>query len=312
MFGRRKKTGAQAPESGKKAPNKGLGRRILDLISRSGGNDEDLYDHLEDLLVEADFGASAAVGVVEELRKARRDGSGGRDDLVSALKEILRPSLSSTDLTPAPGKLSLYLVLGVNGVGKTTTIAKMAYRFGSESDGGIVFAAGDTFRAAAIEQLEIHAQRVGARVVRQDHGSDPGAVVYDAIASARSRGDRLVLADTAGRMHNRANLVKELEKVDRIARDRLSDDGVYRKVLVIDATTGQNGMRQAETFHEAIGVDAVVMTKYDSSAKGGLVAAISRQLGLPFAYLGKGEGMDDLVPFDPDEYLEELLPHGDA
>jgi fused signal recognition particle receptor len=195
----------------------------------------------------------------------------------------------------------------VNGVGKTTIIAKMAHRFIKSGAGNVVLAAGDTFRAAAIDQLEIHGERVGARVVKQDHGSDPGAVIYDAVSSAESRGERIIIADTAGRMHNRANLIKELAKIDRIASERLGENGIYKKILVIDATTGQNGMRQAETFHEAVGVDAVVLTKYDSSAKGGLVAAIGMKMGLPFAYLGRGEGMDDLVPFDPDTYLDELL-----
>ena len=312
MFGRRKITGASGSQTALKAPGKGLGRRILDLFSRSGEDDEDFYDRLEDLLVEADFGASAAVGVVDELRKVRRENRDDGNNLIDSLKDIIRPSLITADLAPVPGKLTLFLILGVNGVGKTTTIAKMAHRFGKEGTNGIVFAAGDTFRAAAVDQLTILADRVGARIVKQDSGTDPGAVIYDAIVSARSRGDSLVLADTAGRMHNRANLVKELEKIDRIVSDKLGSGGVYRKILVIDATTGQNGMRQAETFHEAVGVDAVVMTKYDSSAKGGLVAAIGRKLGLPFAFLGRGEGMDDLIPFEPEAYLNELLPHGDA
>ena len=288
---------------------KNFGRRIKDLLTRSGGTGEDFYESLEDLLVEADFGAAAAVELVDELRENRNGSSGDwtRDDLVAGLKDIIRPSLKTADLTPDPEKLTLYLVLGVNGVGKTTTIAKMAHRFHNESSGDIVLAAGDTFRAAAIAQLEIHGKRVGARVVKQNHGSDPGAVIYDAINSAMSQGDKVVIADTAGRMHNRTNLVRELSKIDRIARDRLGKAGIYRKILVIDATTGQNGMRQAETFHESIGIDAVVMAKYDSSAKGGLVAAISRKLNLPFAYLGRGEGMDDLVPFNPDIYLDELL-----
>ena len=304
MFGRRKKQ-----ENDGRRSVKNFGRRIKDLLTRSGGTGEDFYESLEDLLVEADFGAAAAVELVDELRENRNGSSGDwtRDDLVAGLKDIIRPSLKTADLTPDPEKLTLYLVLGVNGVGKTTTIAKMAHRFHNESSGDIVLAAGDTFRAAAIAQLEIHGKRVGARVVKQNHGSDPGAVIYDAINSAMSQGDKVVIADTAGRMHNRTNLVRELSKIDRIARDRLGKAGIYRKILVIDATTGQNGMRQAETFHESIGIDAVVMAKYDSSAKGGLVAAISRKLNLPFAYLGRGEGMDDLVPFNPDIYLDELL-----
>ncbi|MCD6343394.1 MAG: signal recognition particle-docking protein FtsY [Spirochaetaceae bacterium] len=307
MFGRRKKQ--NTGETRSSVSPKNFGRRIKELLSRRGGIGEAFYEELEDLLVEADFGASAAVDLVDELREHRRNKSGGltRDELIEELKSLIRPSLKVSDLTPDPEKLTLYLVLGVNGVGKTTTIAKMAHRFAQSGSDKIVLAAGDTFRAAAIDQLEIHGRRVGARVVKQEHGSDPGAVIYDAINSALSRGDTLIIADTAGRMHNRTNLVKELSKIDRIIRERIGQSGVYRKLLVIDATTGQNGMRQAETFHESIGVDAVVMTKYDSTAKGGLVAAISRKLSLPFAFMGRGEGMDDLEPFNPDIYLDELL-----
>lgn len=287
---------------------KDLGRRIIDLLTGTPGGEE-FFENLEDLLVESDFGAAAAVEVVDELRRRNPAGTRewNRDTLVEGLKGILLPSLKTVDLNPVPGVLSVYLVLGVNGAGKTTTIAKMAHRFLKAGSGEVVLAAADTFRAAAIEQLEIHGKRVGARVVKQDHGSDPGAVVYDAISSAKAGGANAVIADTAGRMHNRENLVMELSKIDRVARERLGTGGVYRKILVIDATTGQNGLRQAETFNEAVGVDAVVMTKYDSSAKGGLVAAISRKLGLPFAYLGRGEGMDDLIPFDAGTYLDELL-----
>ncbi|RKX90311.1 MAG: signal recognition particle-docking protein FtsY [Spirochaetes bacterium] len=307
MFGRRKKQ--NTGEARSSVSPKNFGRRIKELLSRGVGSGEAFYEELEDLLVEADFGASAAVDLADELREHRRNKSGGltRDELIEELKNLIRPSLNVSDLTPDPEKLTLYLVLGVNGVGKTTTIAKMAHRFAQSGSDKIVLAAGDTFRAAAIDQLEIHGRRVGARVVKQEHGSDPGAVIYDAINSALSRGDTLIIADTAGRMHNRTNLVKELSKIDRIIKERIGQSGVYRKLLVIDATTGQNGMRQAETFHESIGVDAVVMTKYDSTAKGGLVAAISRKLSLPFAFMGRGEGMDDLEPFNPDIYLDELL-----
>jgi fused signal recognition particle receptor len=307
MFGRRKKN-----DKGGESSIKNFGRRIKDLLVRGGGTGSEFYESLEDLLVEADFGAAAAVDLVNELREKSEGSSGAwtMDELVTGLKDLIRPDLAGSDLVPDSEKMTLYLVLGVNGVGKTTTIAKMAHMFRQHVTGEIVLAAGDTFRAAAIEQLEIHGQRVGARVVKQEHGSDPGAVIYDAVNSARSRGDKVIIADTAGRMHNRANLIKELSKIDRIARDRIGEDGIYRKILVIDATTGQNGMRQAETFHESIGVDAIVMTKYDSSAKGGLVAAISRKLNLPFAYLGRGEGMDDLAPFEPESYLDELLAGG--
>ncbi|MCG8453552.1 MAG: signal recognition particle-docking protein FtsY [Spirochaetales bacterium] len=298
MFGFKKKS--SQPKAG---ASKSIGRRIKDLFGRTGANEE-FFEELEDLLVEADFGAAAAVELVDELRSRKIS---DREDAISSLKEILGESLVPAQLDPSHGGLHLYLVLGVNGVGKTTTIAKLAHRWKKQIPGGVVLAAGDTFRAAAIEQLSIHGERVGARVVKQEHGSDPAAVIYDAITSAKSQGEGLILADTAGRMHNRGNLIRELEKIHRIASERLGSDGVYKKILVIDATTGQNGMRQAEIFHEAVGVDALVMTKYDSSAKGGLVAAISRKLGLPFAFLGRGEGMDDLIPFDAETYLNELL-----
>jgi len=304
MFGRSKK---QKKDSGKSVKN--FGRRVKELFLRGNGRGEAFYEELEDLLVEADFGASAAVELVDELRSLPGNPAAGwsREELIDGLKSILRPSLTVADLNPDPDKLTIYLVLGVNGAGKTTTIAKMAHRFAQNGSDKIVLAAGDTFRAAAIDQLEIHGKRVGARVVKQEHGSDPGAVIYDAIDSAAARGDMLIIADTAGRMHNRTNLVKELSKIDRVIRDRIGHDAVYKKLLVIDGTTGQNGMRQAESFHEAIAVDAVIMTKYDSTAKGGLVAAISRKLHLPFAFLGRGEGMEDLVPFSPELYLDELL-----
>ena len=283
--------------------------RIRRLIARDSGETRAFYEDLEDLLIEADFGAAAAVQLVDELRERR---SGVKENwdgerCIDELKAILRPSLVQAPVEPPDEGLGLYLVLGVNGVGKTTTIAKMARRFINEGKGPVTLAAADTFRAAAVEQLALHARRVGARLVKQDAGSDPGAVVHDALSSALSRKDRVVIADTAGRMHNRTNLVKELAKIDRIAHQKIGKQGVYRKILVIDATTGQNGLRQAEIFNEAVGVDALVISKFDSSARGGPAAAIGRTLGLPFAYIGRGEGLDDLDPFDPDEYLNHLL-----
>jgi fused signal recognition particle receptor len=204
----------------------------------------------------------------------------------------------------------VFLVLGVNGVGKTTTIAKLAEYY--RRRGGIpepVLAAGDTFRAAAIDQLRIHGERLGLRVVGQSPGADPGAVIFDAIESAKARNASLVLADTAGRMHTKANLVKEMQKIHRVVESRIGD-GVYRTLLVIDATTGQNGLRQAEIFNEAIGVSSCILAKYDSTAKGGIALAISHQLGIPFSFLGTGEQYGDLEPFDTDRYLDGLVGLG--
>ena len=205
-----------------------------------------------------------------------------------------------------PDSLNLYLFLGVNGVGKTTSLAKLAFWLVSQNRGPVVLAAGDTFRAAAAEQLQLHGQRQNLRVVAQKHGADPGAVLYDALESARAQGDRVVLADTAGRLHNKANLVKELQKIDKIARDKVGG-GVYQKILVLDATTGQNAFQQAQAFHEAVGVDAVVLSKYDSSGKGGIAVAVSRELGLPFAFFGTGEKPEDFQPFEVDSFLDGLL-----
>jgi fused signal recognition particle receptor len=196
-------------------------------------------------------------------------------------------------------------VLGVNGVGKTTSIAKMATYYKNEGY-KVVMAAADTFRAAAIDQLELHAQRTGVRIVRQENGSDPGAVIYDAISSAQARGDNLILCDTAGRMHNKENLVRELQKIDKVIRNRIKPEN-YKKILVIDATTGQNSISQAQIFNEAVGIDALILTKYDSAAKAGALV----QIGLPVAFVGTGEHYEDMHVFDKDEFLTSLAGLGE-
>ena len=198
-------------------------------------------------------------------------------------------------------------MLGVNGVGKTTTIAKMAQHFRTRRGvERILLVAGDTFRAAAIDQLKLLGERLGMPVVAQEQGADPGAVIFDGITSAAARGTELVIADTAGRLHNREALVKELAKIDKIVKAR-ADGASYQKILVLDATTGQNSLAQAEVFHRAVGVDAIVLSKCDSTAKGGMVVPICRELGVPFAYIGLGEKLDDLEIFDPEQYLDSLF-----
>jgi fused signal recognition particle receptor len=290
---------------------KGLGARLKDLFTRSPEGEE-FYGELEDLLIESDMGSAATMEAVDELRRrARSEKLRDRDGFLAALAEILQGYLSQARIELDPERLNVFLVLGVNGVGKTTTIAKLAqyYRAAAGTE-GIVLAAGDTFRAAAIEQLALHGERLGMRTVKQAPGADPGAVIYDALESARSRGDRLVLADTAGRMHSKQNLVNELAKIDKIVKNRAAD-AVYRRILVIDATTGQNALRQAEIFHEAVGLDAIILAKYDSTAKGGILVPIARELGIPCAFLGRGETYDSLVPFDARTYLAELLGVGE-
>ena len=240
-------------------------------------------------------------------RSSRLGRTASRDQAVELLRARLRGMISARPLVLPRGTLTVLLVLGVNGVGKTTTIAKLAqwYRR-SQGIESTVLVAGDTFRAAAIDQLRLLGERLGLPVVAQEPGADPGAVIFDGIASARARGAELVIADTAGRLHNREALVKELAKIDKIVRAKAPGDA-SRRLLVLDATTGQNALAQAEVFHAAVGIDALVLAKYDSTAKGGMVVPISRALGVPFAFVGVGEKPDDLEPFDVERYLESLL-----
>ncbi len=284
-----------------------LGDKLKELFSRDAGAGE-FFEDLEDLLIEADVGAVPAGAIVASLREeSRKKGARTREAILPLLRTLLGEYVVFRPLEVDPDRLNVFLVLGVNGVGKTTTIAKLADYYRREKGvQDIVLAAGDTFRAGAIEQLELHGSRLGLRVVGQDPGADPGAVIFDAVESAAARGDRLVLADTAGRLHNKSHLVRELQKIDRIVRGRIGD-GVYRKILVLDAVTGQNGLRQAEIFHEAVGVDSIVLAKFDGTARGGVVVAISRELGIPISFLGVGEKPGDLVPAGRDVYIENLL-----
>ena len=285
---------------------KRLASRIDQLFASSNVTDE-TFDELEDALIEGDVGIQLTSEVVDELRRERTLRRGPDEMIVEALRTRLAKFVKGTELELDESRLNIVLVLGVNGVGKTTAIARLAHYF-SQQIGleRITLCAGDTFRAAAIEQLTIHAERLGVRIVKQVQGSDAGAVVFDAIESAHSRSDRLLLADTAGRMHNKADLVGELEKINRIVEKQAKDDS-YHRLLVIDATTGQNGLRQAEVFHEAIGIDSIFIAKYDSSGKGGTALAIARQLGIPISFLGTGESYDSIEKFSPREYLESLV-----
>ncbi len=282
---------------------RGLATRIQSVF-RGGGVGEEFFEDLEDLLIEADVGARLAMEAVDALRE-RAASFRSEDALREALAESLLPHAKAADPELAPG-LNIIALLGVNGVGKTTTLAKLAAFYREQAKTSrILLAAGDTFRAAAIDQLAVHAERLGMRLVRQQHGADPGAVVYDAVESAKANRDRLVLADTAGRMHTKANLVAELGKVNRIIESR-GENATYRKYLVIDATTGQNGLRQAEIFNDAVGVDAIIMAKYDSTAKGGIALAIAKELGIPCVFLGRGERYEDLEVFNSQRYVAEL------
>jgi len=289
---------------------KGIGRRLRELFQGREFGPE-LYEELEDAMIEADMGVRTAAEACQALREtARSRGIRTRVELLAELKGMLRAQVKAREIELVHGTLNVLLVLGVNGVGKTTTIAKLAaYLKRTRGKGGIVLAAGDTFRAAAIEQLQLWGGRLDLPVIAQQQGADPGAVVFDAISSASAKGAEVLIADTAGRLHNKDALVKELAKIDKIVQTRVNG-GAYQKVLVLDATTGQNSLAQAEVFHSAVGISSIILTKLDSTAKGGMVIPICRDLGIPFSYVGSGEKLDDLQPFDPDEYLDSLLGVG--
>ncbi|MCI6479422.1 MAG: signal recognition particle-docking protein FtsY [Candidatus Treponema excrementipullorum] len=279
--------------------------RLKNFFSFNKNRDDSFFEDLSDILIEGDLGAKNVFDIVEELEKnCKKQKLIEPDDILSELKTMLLPFVSSIDLTPQAGKVNVYMLLGVNGVGKTTSVAKLANYYKDQTN--VIMAAADTFRAAAIEQLQLHGQRLNVRVVAHQHGADPSAVVFDAAEAVRSKGEGLVLADTAGRLHNKENLVRELQKIDRIAASK-ADEGCYKKLLIIDSTTGQNGLRQAEVFHQAVGLDAVILTKYDSTAKGGVAAAIGKDFGIPVAFVCFGEGYKDIRPFDPETYLDEFL-----
>ena len=271
------------------------------------GENEEFFDELEETMILADAGADTAVESVEELRRVvKARGLRGGEEVKSAFAEILAGRLNVGErelhLTTKP---SVILMVGVNGVGKTTTIGKLAARFMAEGK-SVLLAAGDTFRAAAAEQLTVWAERAGTDIVRHEEGSDPASVVFDSIAAAKARGRDLIIVDTAGRLHNKANLMNELAKIRRIISRELPDADV-ETLLVLDATTGQNGLLQAKSFKDSADITGVVLTKLDGTAKGGIVFAIAAELGVPVKYIGVGEGVDDLLEFDAAAFAEELL-----
>jgi fused signal recognition particle receptor len=270
---------------------------------------EEVFEDLTDLLVEGDFGAAEAYRISDKLKESCRkekvgDGEGAKKILARLLEDILKKN-EDPDLLLQGNELLVYLLLGVNGVGKTTTAAKLASR-GLARKRRPILAAADTFRAAAIDQIKIHGQRLDIRVVAHQHGGDPAAVIYDALEAAKAGGGDLIIADTAGRMHTKASLVEELKKIDRVVESRASGCR-YVKYLVLDATTGRNAIAQAEIFHEAVSLDGVILTKFDSSARGGAVFSLAEELGLPVVYLCTGEKYGDIRPFDAHAYAEEFV-----
>ncbi len=270
----------------------------------AGTSREELLELLEESLIAADVGVTASAEIVDSLRGAvasrdiERLKTGLKDSIYSVLSSVERP----LEVNKRP---FVIMVVGVNGAGKTTTIGKLAARYAS-SGKSVIIGAGDTFRAAAIEQLELWAQRAGCPVIRHAQGGDPGAVAFDTVKAAKARGTDIVILDTAGRLHTKVNLMEELKKVQRVVSKEVPD-GPHENLLVLDASTGQNALNQARIFNEAIGVTGIALTKLDGTAKGGIIVAIARELKIPIRYIGVGEGIDDLKDFSAREFVEALI-----
>jgi len=282
-------------------------RQIGALFASFTGADDDFYEQLEETLILADIGAELAISTVGDLReKVLKDGFRGAADIKSALADILAQRISSTD--PAlklDSKPSVILVIGVNGAGKTTTIGKLALRYVSRGK-KVLLCAGDTFRAAAGEQLGIWAERAGAEIIRREEGADPASVIYDGINAAKARGSDIIICDTAGRLHNKSNLMNELSKIHKIIQRELPESD-KEVLLILDATTGQNGLIQARQFKEATGLTGIVLTKLDGTAKGGIVFAIADELGVPVKLIGVGEKPDDLIDFNGIDFSNSMI-----
>ncbi len=268
--------------------------------------DEDFFDELEESLIMADVGAVTSARICENLRKkVKEEGLSDPSAVKGALKEIIAQMLAGDEALNLSTKPSIILVIGVNGVGKTTTIGKLAHNL-HEDGKKVLLAAADTFRAAAIDQLQIWADRAGVDLVKHGEGSDPAAVVFDAINAGKARGCDVVICDTAGRLHNKKNLMDELSKIARVI-DREAPGSAKEVLLVLDATTGQNALNQAKLFQEAAGLTGIILTKLDGTARGGVVIGIKEELNIPIKYIGVGEQIDDLRPFDSKEFVEALF-----
>lgn len=284
-----------------------LKKITTNLFSSFTEADEAFFEELEETLILADLGMDTALDAVEKLRtRVRKEKLRDQEEVREALREVLMEEMAvgdtALDLSTSP---SVVLFIGVNGVGKTTSIGKLAHRLKGQGK-RVLLCAADTFRAAAADQLQIWAERAGCELIRQHEGADPGAVLFDALQAAKARNVDVVLCDTAGRLHNKANLMAELHKLSKII-DRECPGAARETLLVLDATTGQNGLIQARTFQETAGLTGIVLTKLDGTAKGGIVVAIAKELGVPVKLAGVGEGIDDLKPFDAREYVSAII-----
>lgn len=280
--------------------------QLFDGVFSGGSVNDELFDDLEEALVLGDTGAATAAAICEELRKrVKKDGVTDPERVREMLAEVIAEMLRGGQELNLESKPAIIMVIGVNGAGKTTTIGKLAKRFEDEGK-KVVVAAADTFRAAAIEQLEVWAQRSGAEIIKHSEGSDPAAVVFDAIAAGKARYADIIICDTAGRLHNKKGLMDELAKIGRVIEREAAGSSV-ETLLVLDATTGQNALNQAREFGAACGITGIVLTKLDGTARGGVVIGIKQELGIPIKFIGVGEQADDLQPFDPDAFAKALF-----
>ncbi|EHI98464.1 MULTISPECIES: signal recognition particle-docking protein FtsY [unclassified Clostridium] len=284
----------------------GLTDKINEVLNLAITIDEDLYEELEEILIISDVGMDTTVDIIERLRnKIRKEKINDPKEVKPALKEVIKEMLLEGASEENDGAKKVMLVIGVNGVGKTTSIGKLAAK-NKEEGKKVLLAAADTFRAAAIDQLEVWSSRAGVDIVKHQEGSDPAAVVFDAIEASKARNVDLLICDTAGRLHNKKNLMNELEKINRII-DRELEGYKKETLLVLDATTGQNAVIQAKQFMEACPIDGIVLTKLDGTAKGGVVLSIKQSLNIPVRYIGVGEGVEDLQEFDAEAFAEALI-----
>ena len=305
-FGKKNKEKEQEKmKTGLEKTRTGFWGNILNTLTGSVIDDE-MYDDLEEQLILADVGGEVAVRLVDKLRdRVHEKGLKTGEEAADALRDIIADEMTPEAEMALDGKPAVILVIGVNGVGKTTSIGKMAHKLKKQGK-KVLLCAGATFRAAAADQLEIWADRAGVDIVRQNEGADPGAVLFDSLAAAKARNVDVVLCDTAGRLHNKVNLMNELSKLRKII-DRELPDAAKETLLVLDATTGQNGLQQAKVFRETAGLTGIILTKLDGTAKGGICVAIAQELGVPVKYVGLGEGIDDLQPFNAEEYVKALI-----
>ncbi len=307
LFAKKDKKRKKVVEHGLHKTKESLGKKILGIF-KSNKIDEGFYDELEEVLIDADVGIETTLDIIKNLKEQVKERKiKTQSELVKLFKTIITDTIKDPEFIIEDGKLNIIFVVGVNGVGKTTSIAKLAYLLKNEGR-SVIISACDTFRAAAVEQLTEWSNRIDVPIVKKEQGSDPGSVLYQAIDQAKAKQSEILIVDTAGRLHNKQNLMKEIEKLNRIIDKKTPEIGITKEnMLVIDANTGQNAYKQAEDFNSFISIDNIFLAKLDSTSKGGIVIPISHNLKIPIKYCGVGEKIDEIIPFDKTEYIETII-----